>query len=92
MDPNQIRLQLNQAWQRGSEHAVSSDTFSQMIWQTMLKEPLSFEEMGGEGFGGSAYGDWVKEGFSAAIAAQLARQSPLPFPGTAAVKPESIQS
>lgn len=83
LDPNQIRLQLNQSWKGGESSNLSAESFSQVMWQTVLKECLNLDMMGsgGEGFAGSMYGDWVKEGFSTAIAAQLANQNPLPMPG-----------
>lgn len=84
-DPNQIRLQLSDAWNRGDESAgMSAESFSQVMWQTVLKETLKLDFMGtgeGGGFSQSMYGDWVKEGFTSAIAAQLAKQNPLPMPG-----------
>jgi hypothetical protein len=83
MDPNQIRAQLADRWRGDMQGATSAESFSQVIWQTVLKETLDLDMMGtGEdGFASSMYGDWVKEGFSAAIAAQLAQQNPLPMPG-----------
>ena len=83
LDPNQIRAQLGQQWQQaGEKNSMSAESFSQVMWHTVLKECLHFDLMGGgEGFAGSMYSDWAKEGFSSAIASQLARQNPLSFPG-----------
>lgn len=87
LDPNQIRVQLGQQWQQADDkNAMSTETFSQVMWHTVLKECLKLDLMGGEGsegFAGSMYNDWAKEGFSAAIAAQLAKQNPLSLPGQA---------
>ncbi len=80
MDPNQIRTQLSRSWSPEKSSGMPAQAFSQVMWQTIIKECLSFEGMGSEGLGGGIYGDWAKEGFSAAIAAQLAQQNPLPMP------------
>ena len=88
MDPNQVRAQLANRWQGDANRAASAESFSQVMWQTVLNECLSLDMMGtgDEGFASSMYSDWVKEGFSAAIAAQLAQQNPLPMPGQAAAE------
>jgi hypothetical protein len=84
LDPNQIRLQLSGTWKGQGENGMSEQAFTRMMWQTVLKESLDLKMMGtGEdGFSSSLYGDWIKEGFTSAIAAQLANQHPLPMPGT----------
>ena len=84
LDPNQIRVQLSDTWKGSGSDKMSAETFTRLMWQTVLKETLDLKMMGtGEdGFAGSLYGDWVKEGFTTAIAAQLANQNPLPIPGS----------
>lgn len=88
IDPNQIRAQLSKSWQGkgGGSNPTSGEALTQVLWQTVLNECLTLDMMGTgeEGFAGSMYNDWVKEGFSSAIAAQLAQQNPLPMPGDAA--------
>lgn len=79
MDPNQIRLQLSRNWSSAENPADAAELFSQVMWKTIVKESVKLDGFGSGGPGGGMYADWAKEGFSAAIAAQLAKQSPLPL-------------
>lgn len=82
MDPQQIRLQLSRSISGKDSAEMSSEAFSQLMWQTVIKDTLSFEGFGGgESSENGMYADMAKETFSSAIAAQLALSNPLPMPG-----------
>jgi hypothetical protein len=87
MDPKQIRERFSR--EDGQNKAeMSVEGFSQLMWQTVVKETLTFEGLGGSeggGLGSGMYSDWAKEGFSSAIAAQLAKVQPLPISPSAGV-------
>ncbi|MFP4540523.1 MAG: hypothetical protein ACLFR7_02740 [Opitutales bacterium] len=92
LDPQQIRQQFAGRVQPDNAAQLSGETFSQVMWQTVLKESLDLKALGGgtEGLGGGMYGDLVKEGLTSAISAQLAKQSPLslaPQGATGATRP-----